>query len=304
MTDDRAGSPAIETIELTKRFGDKPAVDRLSLRTPVGTTLGFIGPNGAGKTTTIKMLMGMLRPDAGAARIMGADVLADSAQMKQRVGYVPEMHFIYRWMRVRDVIGFCRGVYRRWDDRRCSELLKLFQLESNKRVKQLSKGMLAKLSLVLALSHEPEVLILDEPTSGLDPLIREEFLDGVLRVLCEGEKTVLFSSHTLSDVQRIADHVALIYEGRLLAHGATDDLVAGTKRIRAVLPDGSTPGEPPEGTIWQRVERREWLLTVHGFSADTLEYLRDKYSVENVEVGDLALEDVFKDFVKGRRASA
>jgi ABC-2 type transport system ATP-binding protein len=303
MMDDSVPQPAIEAIDLTKRFGDRAAVDQLSLRVSAGTTLGFIGPNGAGKTTTIKMLMGMLRPGAGAARVLGADVLSDPAEMKQRVGYVPEMHCIYRWMRVRDVITFCRGIFRRWDDRRCEELLKLFQLESSKRVKQLSKGMLAMLSLALALSHEPEVLILDEPTSGLDPLVREEFLDGVLRVLCDKEMTVLFSSHTLSDVQLIADHVALIHEGRLLAHGATEDLVAGTKRIRVVLADGCAPGEPPEGTIWQRIERREWLLTVHGFSTDTLEYLRARYSVENVEVGNLGLEEVFKDFVKGQRAS-
>jgi ABC-2 type transport system ATP-binding protein len=296
--------PAIETRDLTKRFGDRAAVDHLSLNVPAGTTLGFIGPNGAGKTTTIKMLMGVLRPTGGSARILGTDVFTNPAELKQRIGYVPELHFIYRWMRVRDVIGFCRGLYRAWDDRRCTELLELFQLEQRKRIKELSKGMLAKLSLTLALAHDPEVLILDEPTSGLDPLIREEFLDGVLRLLCEGQKAVLFSSHTLSDVQRIADHVALIHEGRLLAHGTTDDLVAGTKRVRVVLNDGCTPSEPPEGTIWQQCQRREWLLTVHGFSADTLDFLQSHYSVENVEVGDLGLEDVFKDFVKGRRASA
>jgi ABC-2 type transport system ATP-binding protein len=301
---DTCSRPAIEIDNLTKRFGGKTAVDRLSMRIPAGRTYGLIGPNGAGKTTTIKMLMGMLRMDGGQARVLGIDVCSDAAAMKQRVGYVPELHFVYRWMRVSEVIGFCRALYNDWNDRLCGELLELFELDSKKKVKHLSKGMVVKLALLLAIAHEPEVLILDEPTSGLDPLIREEFLDSVLRTICERERTVLFSSHTLSDVQRMADTIGIVYEGRLLAECPTEELLVGTKRVRAVLRDGATPGEPPVGTIWQRFQRREWLLTVRGFSEDTVEYLKANYPVDTVEVLDLGLEEVFKDFVKGRRASA
>jgi ABC-2 type transport system ATP-binding protein len=296
--------PAIEMNNLTKRFGGKTAVDRLTMRIPAGTTYGFIGPNGAGKTTTIKMLMGMLRMNGGQARVLGIDVSVDPSAMKQRVGYVPELHFIYPWMRVSEVIGFCRALYSNWNDRLCGELLALFELDPHKKVKHLSKGMVVKLALLLAIAHEPELLILDEPTAGLDPLIREEFLDGVLRTVCEGQRTVLFSSHTLSDVQRMADSVGIIYEGRLLTECSTDELLTGTKRIRAVLRDGTVPGEPPAGTVWQRVSRREWLLTVRGFSAETVKWLRAKYPLENVEVLDLGLEDVFKDLIRGRRVSA
>jgi ABC-2 type transport system ATP-binding protein len=156
--------------------------------------------------------------------------------------------------------------------------------------------------LLIAVAHEPELLILDEPTSGLDPLIREEFLDGVLRTICERQKTVLFSSHTLSDVQRLADHVGIINEGRLLVDCQADDLLTGTKRIRAVLRDGCSPGEPPDGTIWQRFRHREWLLTVRGYSPATVDFLEARYPLENVEVSDLGLEDVFKDYIKGQRA--
>ncbi|HUU85680.1 MAG TPA: ABC transporter ATP-binding protein [Phycisphaerae bacterium] len=295
---------AIETAGLTKRFGRTTAVDDLTLRIPKGSTFGFIGPNGAGKTTTIRMLMRNLRMTCGEARVLGIDVTADPAGMKQRVGYVPELHYVYRWMRVHQVIGFCRSLYATWNDELCAELLRLFELDANKKVKHLSKGMVAKLALLLAVAHEPELLILDEPTSGLDAIIREEFLDGVLRTICERQNTVLFSSHTLSDVQRLADRVGIIYEGRLLVDCPTEDLLTGTKRIRAVLRDGCTPGEVPEGTIWQRFGHREWLLTVRGFSPATLEFVRGKYAVDSIEVIDLGLEDVFKDFVKGRRASA
>jgi len=294
---------AIETVGLSKRYGHKDAVRDLTLRIPRGGAFGFIGPNGAGKSTTIKMLMGLARPSAGEARVLGFDAIHDSVAIKQRVGYVPELHYIYRWMRVGEVIAFCRPLYEKWNDRYCADLLKLFELDPNNKVKQLSKGMVAKLALLLAVAHEPEVLILDEPTSGLDPVVREEFLDGVLRTICERERTILFSSHALSDVQRIADIIGLIFEGRLIDHCRTEDLLNGTKRIRAVLRDGCTPGQPPEGTIWQRIQQREWLMTVRGFSPSTLEYLRTKYSLDNVEVIDLGLEDVFKDLIKGRKST-
>ncbi len=299
-----SNSLAIETSGLTKRFGNKLAVDGLTMQIPTGTAFGFIGPNGAGKTTTIRMLMGMLRKSEGQTRVLGVDPVKDRAKLKQRVGYVPEMHFIYRWMRVRDVIGFCRSLYETWNDRLCEEMLRLFALDPERKVRQLSKGMVVKLALLVATAHEPELLILDEPTSGLDPLIREEFLDGVLRTVCERQRTILFSSHTLSDVQRMADTIGLIYEGRLLVHCPVDELLTGTKRIRVVLQDGCTPDKIPDGTIWQRLQGREWLLTVRGFGAGTLEFVRNTYPTETVEVLDLGLEDVFKDYVKGWRASS
>lgn len=304
MTTDSSYRFAIETAGLTRHFGHKAAVDNLTLRIPEGITFGFIGPNGAGKTTTIKMLLGTLRATAGQAHVLGVDVARHPERMKQRLGYVPELHFIYRWMRVSEAIGFCRALYKTWNDKLCDELLKLFELDAGKKVRHLSKGMVVKLALLLALAHEPEVLILDEPTAGLDPLIREEFLDGVLRTVCERQRTVLFSSHTLSDVQRLADTVGIIHEGRLLAECSTEELLTGTKRIRAVLHDGAQPGEPPAGTIWQRVQQREWLLTVRGFTPATIEQLKSKHPVDSVEVIDLGLEDVFKDFIRGRRASA
>src|SRR5262245_3448109 len=191
---------AIELTGVTRRYGKATAVDDLTLHIPRGQTFGLIGPNGAGKSTTIKMLMGMLRPHAGRIRVLGIDVFAEPSRMKQRVGYVPEVPQIYRWMRVGEVIGFTRSFYPTWSDDECARLLDLFALDPAKKVKHLSKGMAAKLSLLLALAHEPEVLILDEPMSGLDPLVREEFLDGVLRAVCERRRTVLFSSHTLDDV--------------------------------------------------------------------------------------------------------
>ncbi len=295
---------AIELVGVTKRFGEQVAVQDLTLRIPSGCTLGLIGPNGAGKTTTIRMLMGMLPMTVGRARVLGLDPATDPVLLKQRVGYVPEMHFIYRGMRAADVLGFCRSFYPTWNNPLCVELAGRFEIDLRKKVKHLSKGSLAKLALVLALAHEPEVLILDEPMTGLDPLAREEFLEGVVHGLCDRPRTVLFSSHMLSDVQRMADTIGIIHQGRLLVSCPTEELLKTTKRVRAVVRDGCTPDRPPEGTIWQRFERREWLLTVRGFSPATLGYLRSTYPIENVEVQDLGLEDVFKDYIRGQRVQA
>ncbi len=304
MTTGESSESTVELAGVTKHFGKQTAVADLSLQIPKGTGFGFIGPNGAGKTTTIKMIMGLLQSDAGRIVALGLDPIADGLALKQRVGYVPEQQVIHRWMRVREAIRFCRLFYATWDDKLCADLLGQFDLDPDKKVKQLSKGMVVKLSLLLAMSHEPELLVLDEPMAGLDPVVREELLDGILQTICDREQTVVFSSHTLSDVQRLADAIGIINEGQLRVHCAVDDLLRRTKRIRAVLSDGSAPERPPEGMIWQRVRDREWLLTVEDFSDETVAGLRATNALERVEVIDLGLEDIFKDYVRGWRASA
>ena len=304
MTTGADKGPAIELVGLTKRFGRTLAVDNLSLEVVRGSTFGLIGPNGAGKSTTIKMLMGMLSTTAGEARVLGMDVFAQTTRMKQRVGYVPESHYIYRWMRVGEVIGFCRSFYESWNDQTCQEILDLFGLDLRKKVRHLSKGMVVKLALLLAVSHDAELLVLDEPMTGLDPIVREEFLDGVLRTICQREQTVLFSTHTLDDVQRLADTVGILHDGRLLVHRNIDDLLSSTKRIRATLANGRRPERVPAGTIWQRVQGREWLVTVGDFTAEKVEQIRAEDGVEHVDVVDLGLEDLFKDFIKGERAAS
>jgi ABC-2 type transport system ATP-binding protein len=297
-------TPAIELIDLTKRFGRTLAVNNLSLTIPRGGTFGLIGPNGAGKSTTIKMLMGMLSISAGRANVLGIDIAADPVQVKQRVGYVPEVHHIYRWMRIREAIDFCKSCFRTWNDETCRELVELFGLDLEKKVKHLSKGTQVKLALLLAVSHEPELLLLDEPLSGLDPIAREDFLEGVLRTICDRGQTVLISSHVLDDVRRLADRVGILYEGQLVLHGDIDELLTSTKRICATLRDGSQPKETPEGTIWQRIQGREWTITVRDFSAEKVQQVQAIDGVEHVNVIDLGLEELFKDFIRGQRVSS
>jgi ABC-2 type transport system ATP-binding protein len=303
MTHSSSDGPAIELLGLTKAFGHAVAVNDLSLKIARGSTFGLLGPNGAGKSTTIKMLMGMLSITAGEARVLGVDVAQDPTAVKDLVGYVPETYHIYHWMRVGDAIGFCRALYTTWNDQTCREMVDLFRLDLNKKVKHLSKGTLVKLALLLAVSHDPQVLILDEPVAGLDPVGREEFLDGVLRTICQRGQTVLISSHTLDDVQRLADTVGILYEGRLLMHARLDEILSTTKRIHATLVDGRRPTSLPAGTIHDRVQGREWLLTVSDFRPEKLEHVRALEGVAHVEVADIGLEDLFKDIVKAQRVT-
>jgi len=296
-------TPAIELMGVTKRYRQAAAVDHLTLSIPAGAVFGLIGPNGAGKSTTIRMLMGMLAPSAGQIRVLGIDVAADAAQIRRRVGYVPERHDIYPWMTVGEVIDFVRSFYKSWDDGFCAEMSDLFAIDRRKKVKQLSKGMLVKLSLLLAVSHRPELLILDEPTSGLDPIVHEDFLDAVLRAIACRPTTVLFSSHNLDDIRRMADSVGIMRLGKLIVQRGIDELLASTKRVRAVLADGRLPRWVPQGTICQRIERREWLLTIDGFDPQLIERIRSENDVERVEVIDLALGELFRDYILGEGAS-
>lgn len=297
-------TPAIRVEGLWRFFGKQTAVKNLTLEIPMGTVFGLIGPNGAGKSTLIRMLMGMLPPSHGHVCVLGKDVFASPVMVRQRVGYVPETHHIYRWMRVVEVIGLCRAAYVNWNDATCGEMLQLFGLDPHKKVKHLSKGMQVKLALLIAVSHEPELLVLDEPMAGLDPIARDEFLDGVLRTVCARHSSVLFSTHTLADVQRLADTVGILNEGQLLVHSNIDQLLTTTKRIRATLKNDKAPEALPPGTVWQRTNGREWLVTVSDFNDETLNGLRADENLEHVEVIDLGLEDLFKDYIKGQRAAS
>ncbi len=293
---------AIELAGVNKRFGRAVAVDNLSLEVPHGTVFGFVGPNGAGKTTTILMLMGLLPADAGRITVLGLDAARDAQAIRTRVGYVPEQHLMYRWMRVGELTRFCSKLYPTWNDDLCRQLLARFELPQGKKVKALSKGSLAKLSLLLAVAHDPELLVLDEPTAGVDPLVREEFLSSVLETACGQRRTVLFSSHTLSDVQRLADNVGIIHHGRLLCHAPVADLLNGTKRIRLAMDTTAPPAMPP-WVIFHAASGRELTATVTGFGPDKLEWFQQCKALQVVQVADVGLEDVFKDYIKGQKVT-
>src|SRR5271170_3121388 len=233
----------IETSQLYKSFRGQPALRGLDLRVPVGSIFGFLGRNGAGKTTTIKALMGLLRADSGAARVFGIPVTdADSSiEVRRRIGFVTEDKELYPYMTVEQIIRFTRPFFPKWRDDLEQRYLKMFDLPPKRKIPDLSKGMRSKLMLLLAISRGAELLILDEPTDGLDPAATEDVLRELVDVSAAEGTTMFFSSHQLSEVELIADHVGIVDQGRMVVSGCLDDLKARYQRVHVVLESGAEP---------------------------------------------------------------
>jgi ABC-type uncharacterized transport system ATPase subunit/ABC-type transport system involved in multi-copper enzyme maturation permease subunit len=205
----------IETNNLTKRYGKFEAVSRLNLRVGAQRITGFLGRNGAGKSSTIKMLLGISRPSSGSAKMLGRSIddIQQSSEARGRVAYVAEDKQTYAYMTVAEMIVFTRSFYDDWRSDLEQRLLKQYDLPLRRKVKALSKGMRTKLDLLLALARRPELLILDEPSEGLDPVSIEELLQSLVAAAAEGT-SVFFSSHQIAEVERIADHVCIIWTAR------------------------------------------------------------------------------------------
>lgn len=262
----------VETRGLAKYYGPLAAVSDLNLVVPDGRISAFLGPNGSGKTTTIKMLLGLAPPSAGEAFVFGKSVSDDvaSAEIRKLVGYVAEDKRLYSYMTVQEVLDFTRPFFPKWSSDTESDLVRRFALPTSRRIKALSKGMRTKLTLALALSRRPELLILDEPGEGLDPIALEQMLECVVKVAADGA-TVFFSTHQIADVERIADHVFIMNGGHLTFDGCLDRLRERCRKVNLVFP-GRAPVEEMsvEGVrrIWADGHRLS-LLTESNLEAIT-----------------------------------
>ncbi len=198
----------------------------ISFSLPRGYIMGFIGPNGAGKTTTLKLIMNMLQKDGGEITVFGLDHVKSEREVKQRIGFVHDQSVFYERLSIQQMTGLLRPFYQRWDEGKYQQYIRQFGLDQGKKIKDLSKGMKTKYSLALALSHGAELLIMDEPTSGLDPVFRRELLDILYEVIQREENSILFSSHITSDLDRMADYITFLNEGRLVFSEEKDSLLA------------------------------------------------------------------------------
>ena len=222
---------AIKTDDLTKYYGKTRGIEHIDLTVRQGDFFGFIGPNGAGKSTTIRTLLGQIRPGGGQAQIFGLDTVKEREKILARVGYLPAEAAFYPGMRVRDVLRLSANLRRRDCREAANRLCERLQLDTTRRIEELSFGNRKKTAIVCALQHEPDLLILDEPTGGLDPLMQREFFK-ILRERHEKGATVFLSSHILSEIQHNCDHAAIIREGRIIASGSVEELSrTGTKRV-------------------------------------------------------------------------
>ena len=215
---------AIVTRGLLKRYGKLVAVNGLEMRVPSGSVYGFLGRNGAGKTTTIKLLMGLARPNAGSASVLGFDAARERMEILRRVAFVGENKVLYDQLTPAEMVRFTRSFYPRWSDAAAEQCAQRLEIPMQQRFKNLSKGNRAKVWLLLALGQAAELLVLDEPTVGLDPFM----VDALLKILAEdaatGSRTVFFSSHHLAEVEQICDWVGIVDEGRMLLEARLDDI--------------------------------------------------------------------------------
>ena len=249
----------IETHQLCKSFKDQPALRGLDLHVQAGSIFGFLGRNGAGKTTTIKTLMGLLRADTGSAHVFGVPVTdADSAAgVRRRIGFVTEDKELYPYMTVEQIIRFTRPFFPNWRRDLEQRYLEMFELPKARKIPDLSKGMRSKLMLLLAIARGAELLILDEPTDGLDPAATEDVLRELVSITGSSGITIFFSSHQLSEVELIADHVGIVDQGRMVVSGCLDDMKARYQRVHVVLERGAEPPVRwPEGAESIRQEGR------------------------------------------------
>ncbi|MGQ0612594.1 MAG: ABC transporter ATP-binding protein [Planctomycetaceae bacterium] len=288
---------------LTHYYGTTKALDALTLEVPAGCVFALLGRNGAGKTTAIKCLLGFLPPTRGRARILGHAAAALPPEARGRIGYVAEGQRLVPWMRVRELAAYQRASFPRFDAELCDAHLRRLGLPLKRRVFQLSRGMRAQLALALALAQRPELVVLDDPAMGLDAVVRREFLDVMIDLIAEEGSTVLFSSHILTDVERVADRVAILDRGVLRVDATLDELKRRVRRFHAHF-DGEAPPPPPlPGLLRAHRRRSELVLTVVDGAASVEPACR-KLGARAVEAEPLGLEDLFVDYTAERGEGA
>jgi ABC-2 type transport system ATP-binding protein len=303
---------AIRVEDLTKRYKGRTVLDGVRFDVPSGSVFGLLGENGAGKSTTIKAILGLIAPDGGRVQTLGLDPAEHGIEVRRKVGYVPELPGLYEWMTVSEIGWFAAGFHARKPgggeafQRSYLRLIEGFELPPKRKIKALSKGMRAKVGLALALAPEPELLVLDEPTSGLDVLVRREFLESMVDLAGEG-RTVFLSSHQIGEVERVASHVALIHQGKLVLAEPLDELKARSHWLRFVLDRSEPMRGLPSGSGLELIDATEaprqarWL--VHATDPADLESARALPGVVAMEVETPTLEDIYIAYMRRRTPS-
>ena len=277
-------------------------VDGVSFSVERGEVVGLLGKNGAGKTTLIRIAMGMLEPQDGRVRVLGMDPRERAVEVKRRVGYVSEEQILPPYLTVGGVVDLHRGLFPTWDDAMAGELLDRFELPRREKIKSLSKGQARRVALLCAVAHRPELLLLDEPASGLDPSARREFLETSIRLLNESGSAILFSSHYMTDVERLADRIVMIHGGKVLLDNGLDELREGF--ALAMVSRSAVPERERILALDRCVGVRErsdaWHAILRLAPGDAQAALAEKLGVSGVPCRSIPLEDMFVELAGGR----
>src|SRR5437867_5229772 len=286
---------AIQTADLTCRYGRTEAVAGLSFSVPEGSLFALLGPNGAGKTTTIRMLMNMVRPSRGEATVLGVDTRRLGPSELRAIGYVSENQKPPSWMNVAQLLAFCRPLYPGWDEALCRKLIDEFDLPLDTKLSRLSRGMRVKAVLVSSLAYRPRLLVLDEPFSGLDPVVRDDLIRGVLELAGEERWSVLISSHDLDEVERLVDTVGFIDCGRLVLLEPLTDLHARFRRVEitTIEPPTTTPALPAHWTGLQVSGRIVRFIETRYAADDTERRGLEVFGGASIESHPMTLREIF-----------
>ncbi|MEM7697967.1 MAG: ABC transporter ATP-binding protein [Verrucomicrobiota bacterium] len=259
----------ITITDLRKTFRRTEAVAGLNLEVPQGKVTAFLGPNGAGKSTTIKCLLNLHRPSSGSINVFGVDSRQLGPASFTEIGYVSENMKLPLWMTVDQFFNYCRPLYPNWDGDFEKKLLDQFDLPSKTKLKDLSRGMRMKAALLSSLAYRPKLVVLDEPFSGLDPLVRDEFIRGLLELTEEEGWTVFISSHDIEEVQRLADRIAIINRGQLALDETRESLQSRFRNVEVVLPEGSNlPADIPAEWLHAEMAGRTVRFADSQFESD------------------------------------
>ncbi|MHC4664493.1 MAG: ABC transporter ATP-binding protein [Planctomycetota bacterium] len=291
---------AIRIEELEFSYGRNKVLRGVDLSVPRGSIFGFLGRNGAGKTTTIKVLLGLLKPEAGVCRVDGLDSVRNTMAVRGAVGYMAEDQQMFGWMRVGQIVKWVGSFYPGWDERFVGKLLDLLELPRRSRVRNLSKGQNSRLALLLALGHRPKVVILDDPTLGLDPIARKDFLRYVIGLLQSNRVTVFFSSHLLYEIEPVADYVAILKDGVIVKWGTTDELRRSVKKLVLSGADGIGAGDV-EGILDIRRVGDRVAVTVQDFDEAKRTAIEEQMGSDVVREVGLNLDEIFEAYVIGNR---
>jgi ABC-2 type transport system ATP-binding protein len=282
----------VDIRNVTRRFGDKVALDNVSFRVPTGSVVGLVGENGAGKTTLIKHILGLLKAQSGSVRVFGLDPVADPVGVLARVGYLSEDPDMPGWMRVRELIRYVAAFYPTWDHEYAERLRREFGLDPNTKIKHLSKGQRARAGLLVALAYKPELLLLDEPSSGLDPIVRRDILGAIVRTIADEGRTVLFSSHLLAEVERVSDQVAMIKSGRILFCDALDRVKNRHARLTLRFEDPQSTTPRLAGALAWDGSGREWTAVCSG-NSNQWQSAAAEIGAQVIEQSAVSLDEIF-----------
>jgi ABC-2 type transport system ATP-binding protein len=259
-----AADLAIATHELSKQYRSLQAVSKLALQVPEGAVYLLVGPNGAGKSTTIKILLDLVRPSSGSAKVLGLDPQQNAAAVRANVGYVPEqLDWGYAWMRTGRLLEHHANYFPSWDREYASRLFRAFDLKLDQKLGTLSKGQGRRVHLAMALAHRPPLLVLDEPTDGLDPVMRDETIGVLIEHLSDSPTTVLLCTHHVSEFEQFADHIGVLKSGELRAQLTLTELRGGLRRYRADIPPGWNEAAMPDASVLKRTTTSrdlDWIV--------------------------------------------